>query len=240
MSGNRTVQLIDLGLTDYLEALALQRGMHALRRDDACGDTLLLTEHRRVLTIGRGADDRFLRVSPPVLAEHGIGLVRTERGGDITYHGPGQLVAYPILDLRNFGRDLRRYIRALEETALRLLATYGVEGRRAPGTPGVWVGAEKIASVGVFVSRWVAMHGIAINIAPSLEDFGLIHPCGLVGQRMTSVAALLGDAPPLGAAVARYAEVFAAVFDVVITPGHPPQACAAQAPRDAGPRRADR
>lgn len=208
------VQAVRLGRTDYLEALALQRSLHARRKDGACEDTLLLTEHEPVLTLGRAADERFLRVPVAVLAKQGIALVRTERGGDVTYHGPGQLIAYPILDLRQHGRDVHLFVRRLEETALRLLRAYGLEGRRLPGTPGVWVGEEKIASVGVFVSRWVSMHGIAINVSPSLAHFELIHPCGLVGLRMTSVEALCGPAPPMDEAIDVYAAAFAEVFGV--------------------------
>ena len=206
------VELVRLGRTQYLEALALQRDLHVRRRAGVCGDTLLLTEHEPVLTLGRGADARFLRVPATDLAARGIALVSTERGGDVTYHGPGQLVAYPILDLRGHGRDVHLYVRRLEETAIGLLRVCGLEGRRASGTPGVWVGEEKIASVGVFVSHWTSMHGIAINVAPSLAHFELIHPCGLVGQKMTSIAALRGSAPTMEEALDGYATAFAEVF----------------------------
>ena len=215
------VEVWRLGRTTYLEALALQRDVHARRKAGHCVDTLLLTEHAPVLTLGRGADERFLRVPRATLAQQGIALIRTERGGDVTYHGPGQLVAYPILDLRDHGRDLHLFVRRLEETALEFLRTFGLEGRRLPGTPGIWMQHDKIASVGVFVSRWTSMHGIAINIAPALEHFDLIHPCGLVGQRMTSIAAICATSPSMEEAFERYATAFAQVFGVelVMAPG---------------------
>ena len=190
-----------LGRVPYREALALQRALHA----GAVSDYLVLLEHPHVYTLGRNADTAHLLVPP---AEVGADLEAADRGGDVTYHGPGQIVAYPVLDLRAYGRDIHRYMRALEQSAIDLLATYGIAGERRPGTPGVWAGGDKIASVGVFVGRWVTLHGIAVNIDPDLSHFDLIHPCGLVGTRMTSVAALLGRPVPLGEAIERYVVVF--------------------------------
>ena len=186
------IAVLRLGRTAYVDALALQRELHARRKRGECGDLMLLTEHEPVLTLGRGADRRHILADDARLAALGIEVVPVERGGDVTYHGPGQIVAYPILDLSRYGRDIHRYVRALEEGAIRLLEAYGTRGERRPGTPGVWLGDAKIASVGVFVSRWVTMHGIAVNIAPDLSHFELIHPCGLIGQRMTSLASELG------------------------------------------------
>lgn len=226
MSETVAVDLVLLGRTAYTDALALQRRLQVERRRDERPDLLLLTEHEPVLTLGRGAGTESLRVSQSLLAARGIPLVQTERGGDITYHGPGQLVAYPILDLRRYGRDVRRYIQQLEESALVLLRGYGIEGRRAPGTPGIWVGAHKIASVGVYVSGWVSMHGVAINIAPDLAPFDLIHPCGISGLQMTSVLQLLGAAPALQQAYDGYASAFAAVFGVALSVVAPPAAAA--------------
>lgn len=221
-----TVELIELGRTRYVEALAFQRHLHARRKAGEAPDTLILTEHRPVLTLGSAADGRHLLVPEAALAARGIDLVQVERGGDITYHGPGQLVAYPVLDLRGFGRDIHLYMRRLEETAIRLLADYGVAGERRPGTPGVWVGPRKIASVGVYISRWVTLHGIAINVAPDLSPFELINPCGLAGMEMTSIARETGRPAPLPAALGRYAQVFAAVFGCRLVPqtGDSPQA----------------
>jgi len=201
-----------LGRTRYEDVLALQRVLHDQRKAGLCGDTLLLTEHEPVLTLGRGASISNLRVPEARLAAIGIAVVPVERGGDVTFHGPGQLVAYPILDLRRYGRDVHAYVRALEESVLRLLTAYGISGERRPGTPGVWVGEDKIASVGIFVSRWVTLHGIAINIDPDLAYFDLIHPCGLVGQRMTSMRRVLGRPVEMASAVESYVAALRAVL----------------------------
>ena len=207
-----TVQLVDIGLTRYADALGYQRDLHARRKAGEAPDTLILTEHQPVLTLGSAADGRHLLAPEDELAERGIDLARVERGGDITYHGPGQLMAYPVLDLRGFGRDVHLHIRRLEETAIRLLAGYGLAGERRRGTPGVWVGPRKTASVGVFVSRWVTLHGIAVNIDLDLSPFELINPCGLVGMQMTSVARGSGRAVSPAEVRGRYAGVFEEVF----------------------------
>jgi lipoate-protein ligase B len=231
------VRALVLGRTAYPATLERQRRLHAARVRSEIEDVLLLTEHERVLTLGRKADDRFLRFSRGELAARGIAVIETERGGDVTYHGPGQLVAYPILDLRSFGRDVLGHVRRLEETAIRLLALYGIDGERRAGLPGVWAGERKIASVGVYVSRWVTMHGLAINLAPALSDFDLIHPCGLVGVRMTSVVELGGQAPDLPAAFADYARVFDQVFAAGLSRGHPLTREGATAPDSSSRRR---
>ncbi len=205
------------GRTAYLDALALQREVHERRKAGLCDDTLILTEHEPVLTLGRGADRRHILADGAHLSSLGIDVVSVERGGDVTYHGPGQLVAYPIVDLNGFGRDIHAYVRALEESAIRLLDAYRVRGERRPGTPGVWVGAAKIASVGVFVSRWVTLHGIAINVDPDLSHFGLIHPCGLVGVQMTSLSGELGHPVALAEAEERYLAVFEDVLTGLTT-----------------------
>jgi lipoate-protein ligase B len=219
MSAERVVLVERWGRTAYAEALTRQRALHEARKAGERADTLVLTEHEPVLTLGRSADRRHVLADDARLAAEGIALVPVERGGDVTYHGPGQLVAYPILDLTAHGRDLRRYVRLLEESALGLLAAYGLSGERRPGTPGVWLGQEKIASLGVFVSRWVTLHGIAINVNTDLRHFDLIEPCGLVGMRMTSVAQALGRPAPLGQAEEAYLRAFAAAFAVELLPG---------------------
>jgi lipoate-protein ligase B len=206
------LKVLRIGRTPYDDALTLQRAIHAERKAGRVADTLILTEHEPVLTLGRNAGEGNILAAPERLAASGIEVVRVERGGDVTYHGPGQLVAYPVLDLSGYARDVRRYVRALEETAIRLLGLYGVEGGRQPGTPGVWADGGKIASVGVFISRWVTMHGIAINIDPDLSHFDLIVPCGLSGMRMTSLLAESGRAISMGEAEEQYLSVFRAVF----------------------------
>lgn len=219
-----SVALIDLGRTRYAAALALQRRLHAARKAGETLDTLLLTEHEPVITTGEGADFRHLLVAPEALAARGIDLVQVERGGDITYHGPGQLVVYPILDLHRYGRDVHRYVRLLEESARRLLVEYGVDAVTRPGAPGLYVDGAKIASVGVFVSRWATMHGLAINLTPDPAHLGLLVPCGLAGVRYTSVALLTGEAPSYADAAARYAAIFADVFGCTVRSNSSPLA----------------
>jgi len=201
-----------LGRRPYGEVLALQRDLQNRRKAGACPDTLLLVEHEPVITLGRNADRRNILATPTDLDALGIEVVSVERGGDVTYHGPGQLVGYPILDLSGYQRDVRRYIRLLENTAVRLLATYGVSAAGRSETPGVWAAGGKIASVGVFISRWVSMHGIAINIVPDLSHFDLIRACGLPDVRMTSLACEHDGAVRFDDAEARYSEVFTAAL----------------------------
>lgn len=195
-----TITVRELGRARYADVWRLQHAMQAQRQAGQIGDTLLLTEHESVFTLGRSADASNLLVPEAALAGLGIDLVRVERGGDITYHGPGQLVAYPILDLHHYDKDVHRYVRLLEEMALALLARYGLHGERHPGAPGVWVGLGKVASVGVAISRWVTIHGIAINVDMDLSPFSLINPCGTPGLAMTTIALERGGALPLAEA----------------------------------------
>lgn len=221
---SRSLRLHDLGMTRYADALAYQRALQTRRKQGVIGDTLLLTEHTPVITLGRFADGSNLLVPMETLGARGIAYVRVERGGDITYHGPGQLVAYPIIDLNAHGRDVHRYIRALEETAIALLAAHGVPGERRKGAPGVWVGLRKIASVGVHISRWVTMHGIAINVDLDLSPFALINPCGFAGLEMTSLARELGRPVPLTEAKERYIRSFCETFGYSVPSPHDPAA----------------
>jgi lipoate-protein ligase B len=201
---NGTLRVCHLGPTPYREGLALQEALVRLcaeARDGAPGDGaaedwLLFPDHPPVLTMGRNGSEASLRVSRESLAARGVEWFDVARGGDLTWHGPGQLVGYPIVDLERRGRDLHRFLRDLEEVLIQALAGWGVEAGRQPGRTGVWAGEEKIASLGIGVRRWVACHGFALNVAPDLRYFDLIHPCGLQGVRMTSVAARLGEAAP--------------------------------------------
>jgi lipoate-protein ligase B len=179
---------IDLGLRDYEESLALQRRLVARRQAGALPDLLLLVEHPDVITVGRrqGARDHARSAGVPV--------VEIERGGDVTYHGPGQLVAYPIIALDEAERDLHRYLRALEEALLGVLDELGLHGRRNPGYTGAWIGERKVASIGVAVRRWVTLHGLALNVCTALERFFAIQPCGLPAAVMTSLERELGRA----------------------------------------------
>ena len=202
MSG--VLSVCHLGPTPYREGLALQELLVARRaaaRDGAPGgveatDWLLYPDHPPVLTLGRGGSERSLRVSRESLAARGVEWFEVARGGDLTWHGPGQLVGYPIVDLERRGRDLHRYLRDLEEVLILALGRWGVPARRVPGRTGVWAGEEKIASLGIAVRHWVGYHGFALNVAPDLGFFELIHPCGLRGIQMTSVAARLGPSAP--------------------------------------------
>ncbi|MBU0595879.1 lipoyl(octanoyl) transferase LipB [Candidatus Bipolaricaulota bacterium] len=184
---SRTLHL-DLGRAGYEGVLRLQRELHARRCEATIPDAVITVEHDPVFTIGRSGSLDHLLVERERLDAEGIGLCEVERGGDITYHGPGQLVVYPIVDLRQRGRDVKRFITDLEETAIRTLRVFGIDGGRRPGYPGVWVaappaalapGTYKIASIGVYVKQWVTRHGLALNVAVNPEHFAMIRPCGL-------------------------------------------------------------
>jgi lipoate-protein ligase B len=189
---DRKGYIIDLGLMDYGEALNLQRQFWSRRVEGGLPDLLLLLEHPHVITLGRRGNRSHLIVSPEVLEAMKIPIFHVERGGDITYHGPGQMVVYPILDLKGYGYRLIRYIDQLEELILHVLKDFGIEGRRDPSNRGVWVEGEKIASVGVAIKRWVSFHGIALNYQTDLKYFNLINPCGLEGKKMTTMEKILG------------------------------------------------
>ncbi len=190
-----------LGPTPYREGLRVQEALVRARADGRTGDWLLFPDHPPVLTVGRGATPGSLVADRATLETRGVELFEVARGGDITWHGPGQLVGYVIADLASRGRDLHRFLRDLEAALIDALAGYHIQARRDPGRTGVWVGEEKIASLGIAVRRWVSYHGFALNVTPDLSSFDLIHPCGLRGVRMTSLKARLGDgAPSLGEA----------------------------------------
>ena len=190
-----------LGSTSYRRGLALQQALVDARAAGETGDWLLFPDHPPVLTVGRSPSEGNLRVDRATLERKGIELFEVSRGGDITWHGPGQLVGYAIVDLNARGRDLHRYLRALEQSLIDTLAEWGIAGERSEGRTGVWVQGEKIASIGVAVRRWVTYHGFALNVEPDLASFDLIHPCGLHGIQMTSVAKRLGRAAPAFATV---------------------------------------
>ena len=173
-----------LGRVRYQDALALQRGLFA-----SDGRYLLLLEHPHVYTLGVRADPAHVLFDP---ASVGAELVPADRGGDVTYHGPGQLVGYPVLDLKPDRQDVHRYVRDLEEVLIRTCRDHGVEAGRVPGLTGVWVGREKIGAIGVRIARWVTSHGFAFNAAPDLSPFGLIVPCGIADRGVTSLERLRG------------------------------------------------
>ncbi len=196
--------IVDLGLIGYAEALALQKQMVAARKASldsaadrgAMGDVLLLCEHRPVITQGRNGKREHLLASEQVLRQKGLEYFETSRGGDITYHGPGQIVGYPILHLGAIRRDVVWYVRMLEETMIRATAELGITAERVAGKTGIWVRAggreEKLGAIGVHISRWVTSHGFAYNVSTDLRYFDLIVPCGIAGGRATSLEKLLG------------------------------------------------
>lgn len=177
----RPLEVRDLGRIRYSEALDLQRELVSARQQGCGNDTLLLLEHPHVVTMGRNGKSQHVLASAEILARTGIEYYETDRGGDVTYHGPGQLVGYPILDLREWRRDVHAYFSGVEQALIDALATFGIEARRGGerGYEGVWVGAAKIAAIGIHISRWVTSHGFALNIDTDLSYFRYIVPCGL-------------------------------------------------------------
>jgi lipoyl(octanoyl) transferase len=199
-----TCAVVNLGLRGYAEAYALQRRVAAARKAGAITDVLLLCEHPHTITLGRSGKIGNLLASENVLRQKGVELHNTDRGGDITYHGPGQLVGYPIVNLAAIRRDVGWYVRMLEEAMMRASAEFGVVAKREAGKTGIWVAgaddmaAEKLAAIGVHLSRWVTSHGFAYNVATDLRYFDLIVPCGIAERKATSLEKLLGRAVSLG------------------------------------------
>ena len=209
-----------LGRVGYRRATRLQERLREALRDGGGPEHLLLLEHPHVYTLGRSADPADIRASQAWLEARGVAVEESDRGGQVTYHGPGQLVGYPILDLDPDRRDVRRYVRDLQEVLVRTLAGLGVaaEGRTGQPEIGVWVGDQKIASIGVHLSRWLTTHGFALNLATDLSYFAGIVPCGLGDVRMTSVERLTGRRPDLPAVAEACAGHFASVFDRRLAP----------------------
>lgn len=201
-----------LGTVGYAAAQELQRRLVRERQEDLIDDLLLLVEHPPVVTLGKADSLQFLRVPPETLEERGVELHASDRGGEITFHGPGQMVAYPILKLDEDRRDLHRYLRDLEEVGIALLADYGLKGCRVPGRTGVWVDGEKVAAIGVRASRWVTSHGIAVNVGEDLSGFELIVPCGLADAGVGSLARLLGRTPPMEEVQERFCSPFGRIM----------------------------
>ena len=205
--------ILNLDTVPYDEAFALQKRLVTMRSQDAICDTLILLEHPPVFTVTRKATRKNILASPDELEDQGISLSETNRGGDITYHGPGQIVGYPIMNLKDHGKDLHKYIRNIEEILISLLMDYGISAHRDKANPGVWIEDEKIAAIGIAVkSSWTTMHGFAFNVNPDLKHYSLIVPCGLTNKGVTSLSKLLDT--PIDMAEVReklihhYAEVF--------------------------------
>jgi lipoyl(octanoyl) transferase len=188
----RPLQVRRLGSVPFLEALALQRALVEDRYADRIDDTLLLLQHPAVITLGVKGDGgrSHIVASPESLAARGIEIHETGRGGDVTYHGPGQIVGYPIVNLKPDRLDVHRYVRDLEETLIRVAADFGIGATRVPGLTGVWVGPDKLAAIGVRLSRWITSHGFALNVDTDIDAFGVIVPCGIEDRGVTSFARL--------------------------------------------------
>jgi len=208
------VEIVWLGEVGYREALALQLSYLDRRATRRIRDTLLLLTHPHVYTLGRAGDETNLLVSKETLASEGISVERVGRGGDITYHGPGQLVGYPIVLMEK--PDVHKFVRSIEAALIDAVGAFGVESRRIEGLTGVWAGERKIASIGVGIRKWVTYHGFALNVTTDLSWFRRIHLCGLKGREATSIAEEMGNAPTMeavreavGAACNRHLEGFA-------------------------------
>ena len=230
--------VVDLGLVEYGAAWELQRRVAAARKAGAIPDVLLLCEHPHVITLGRSGKISNLRAPSEMLRQMGVSFFETNRGGDITYHGPGQLVGYPILNLGEIRRDVAWYVRSLEEAMIRATAEFGIASRRVFGRTGVWVDVqipstiddrkevkeveeveevkdeEKLAAIGVHLSRWVTSHGFAYNVSTDLRYFDLIVPCGIAGKRATSLEKLLGRRVEMNEAATRIAAHLGEIFDL--------------------------
>jgi len=212
---DRELWTVPLGRVSYAEALELQR---TLARDRISGviphDLLLLVEHPPVVTLGRSSKGKHLLASPEFLASKDVELFEVERGGDVTFHGPGQLVGYPIVDLKRHKQDLHWYLRQLEQSLVDSLAVLGIPAEQNAGLTGVWTHGRKIASIGVHARDWVTWHGFALNVTTDLSFFDLIVPCGITGVEMTSIARELGAAPAPDDVARIVSETFAATFNL--------------------------
>jgi lipoyl(octanoyl) transferase len=212
------VEVRRAGILSYAEAVALQTRLVGERKAGTIPDQLILLQHPPVITLGVKArhDRSHVLASEDVLQSRGVELLESGRGGDVTFHGPGQLVGYPIIDLNPDRRDVHRYVRDLEEVLIRTTAAFGIAADRVPGLTGVWVGTEKIAAIGVRIARWITSHGFALNVNTDLSQFDLIVPCGIQDTRYQGVTSLqrqLGQMVELGAVEAALIDAFAAVFD---------------------------
>lgn len=213
----RQITVHRLGRVRYAEALELQERLQRARIRGRVGDTLLLLEHPPVVTLGRGAKEQNILLSRALLAARGFDVAEIGRGGDVTYHGPGQLVGYPILDLSPDRKDVRRYVTDLEELMIRLAAEYGLEAGRVPKLNGTWIGDRKIGAIGVRISRWVTMHGFAFNVTTDLDHFGVIVPCGITDRGVTSLRRELDRDVAMDEVMPKLEALFGELFDADLT-----------------------
>lgn len=202
----------NIGRTKFADSWKLQQKIFELRHFGLAGDMLLYTEHEHVYTIGKGGDENHLLATESELKDSGVDVFRIDRGGDITYHGPGQIVGYPIIDLNLYFADIHRYLRCLEEVIILALNAYGIEAAREPELTGVWVKGEKIAAIGVKVSKWITMHGFALNVSTDLSRFARIIPCGIFHKGVTSIERILGKEVSLDDVREKLTDAFSLVF----------------------------
>src|SRR5471030_1407957 len=209
----RPLQVRRLGRVEYEDGLAMQKLVAEARGKDLLPDTLLLLEHPRVITLGRGAKEENLLGTREELKARGYEIHETNRGGDVTYHGPGQIVGYPILDLKPDRKDVRKYVTSIEELMIRVANDYGIKPERVAGRTGIWTPSGKLGAIGVHISRWITTHGFAFNVSTALSDFGAIVPCGISDAGVTSLEMLLGRAVPIDEVEDRFIEHAARIWD---------------------------
>ena len=219
MLNARSLEVHWLGTVPYADGVDLQKRLVEQRKNDAIPDQLLLLEHPPVITLGvKTRDDRsHIVATPETLERERVEVFESGRGGDVTYHGPGQLVGYPIIDLRPDRCDVHRYVRDLEEVLIRAVARFDIAAKRTAGLTGIWVGDKKLAAIGVRIARWTTSHGFALNVTTKLEHFSLIVPCGIANKGVTSLAELTGRQIATAAVIPAVTDAFAAVFDRIVT-----------------------
>ena len=224
-----TCYVLKMGIVDYGRAHELQKRLLQEHLQDRGSNFLLLLQHNPVITVGRTGSRDNIIASESLLSAAEIEVCEIERGGDVTYHGPGQLTGYPIIDLRRFKKDVHWYLRQLEEVIIRVLAGYGITGERVKGYTGVWVGNEKVAAIGIAVRRWITYHGFAFNIHPDMSHFAMINPCGITDRSVTSLEKLLGYGVDMDEVSDKVASAFEEVFNVDLVY---PDAMDGHGPRD--------
>lgn len=207
-----------LGLTDYDPVWKLQRQINEYKQSHKSEDIILLTQHNHVYTLGKSGDRDHLLINSDKLQKEKISYHEIDRGGDLTYHGPGQLVCYPILDLKNFYLDSHKYLRDLEEVIIRMLKSYGIDSQRDEGFTGVWVGEEKICAIGIKITRWITMHGLALNVNNDLQYFDNIIPCGIFHKGVTGIKKILGREIGFEDLISNVVRSFGEVFNAEMVP----------------------
>ncbi len=210
----KTAYHIDLGVSDYNKVWQLQKAVNIYKQNNRCNDLIITNQHNHVYTLGKSGDKNHLLWDNKNLKENKISYYEIDRGGDITYHGPGQLVCYPIFDLNNYYQDTHRFLRDLEEIIIRTLKEFGITSRKDEEYTGVWAGEEKICAIGIKITRWITMHGLAFNINNDLSYFDRIIPCGIFHKSVTSMKKLLGDEIDIGQVTNIVLKKFEDVFDV--------------------------